>query len=354
MARTLKRVLIVSIFNRSNFGNRLQNHAVDEILRRRGFAPVSLIMYGRPRVRMLLRSVLGSWLDAIGVRGNRSRQRRAFAAFDRPNHFRAPWSEAGARRLAQKCRLVVIGSDQIWNPDFIDYDGWEFASFSDPNRVVCLSASFGVSILPEAYAQRVKRLAKDLRAISVREESAVPLIRETAGRDAIALLDPTLLVPAEYWLSRSDAKYRPKLPFCVAYVLGEESAVQLERIRARAERLGLEVVVLDGHGQTAQLPFGPQHFLDLIRNARFVATDSFHAVVFSLIFDTEVFVFPRVGSSEMHTRFDVFQGKLGVTVADAQQELIGAQSLSVERAVFDSRLQEHRRLANQFLDENLR
>ena len=121
-----------------------------------------------------------------------------------------------------------------------------------------------------------------IKDIGVREFAGAQIVRELTGRDVKVVLDPTMLQTAKWW---SEIEERPIIPgidlegpFCLKYVLGDDTASA--KIAERCGRDGLGLVDLtDIH-----LPVGPAEFVWLIHHSALVCTDSFHATVFSLLF----------------------------------------------------------------------
>ena len=120
------------------------------------------------------------------------------------------------------------------------------------------------------------------------------------------MLDPTLLIDRNKWdevkkLKKIDKKY----VFC--YFIGSniESRKVVEKF---ANKYKLEVVVLphidefveydEKYGTIFPGNVGPGEFIDLISNAEFVFTDSFHATVFSIIYEKNFFVFERFNCND--------------------------------------------------------
>ena len=134
------------------------------------------------------------------------------------------------------------------------------------------------------------------------------------------MLDPTLLLSIEDWEKiREDVSIDGKYVFC--YFLGNNKK---SRILARtfARDKGLSLVTIPhatGDVELSDLGFGdkqlydisPQQFLSLIKNAEYIFTDSFHAVVFSYLYKRQYFVFHRTRDGAMSTRIQSITELLG-------------------------------------------
>lgn len=138
------------------------------------------------------------------------------------------------------------------------------------------------------------------------------IVRELTGRDVKVVLDPTMLQTAKWW---SEIEERPIIPgidlegpFCLKYVLGDDTASA--KIAERCGRDGLGLVDLtDIH-----LPVGPAEFVWLIHHSALVCTDSFHATVFSLLFHRPFVIYERRGNAgNMSSRFDTLHALFGIS-----------------------------------------
>lgn len=206
----------------------------------------------------------------------------------------------------------VVGSDQVWNP--IWYYEPFFLTFA-PSTVpkIAYAASISQKELSEKAKQTFADHLKDFRGISVREENAVDLLSDVVSQPVEFVLDPTLLLKKEQWEDLTAPKMMEK-PYLFCYFLGNDSQMR-ELAKTFAREKGLTLVNI-AHA-TAQyhetdLSFGdvqleaptPNEFLSWIRHAQFVFTDSFHASVFSLIFEREFFTFGRQGYKAMDSRME--------------------------------------------------
>lgn len=94
--------------------------------------------------------------------------------------------------------FFVVGSDQIWNPMFVDCKN-EFLQFADFNKRIAYSASIGVSEIPEKKKAYFAECMKGMKHISVREEQGAKIVHSITGMDVPVLIDPTLLLNREAW-----------------------------------------------------------------------------------------------------------------------------------------------------------
>lgn len=191
--------------------------------------------------------------------------------------------------------VFICGSDQIWSSvkNKCGEDGAFFLSFAQNEKKIAYAASFGAAGISAAGEACVKRNLPGFDAIGVREASGVALL-EGYGISSRQVVDPVFLPEKRVWEQMARA---PKgLPQRYALVYGYDSCTDLDALAA--ELTDLLVVSLNSKAYGG---YGPEEFLYMIQNAHLVVTSSFHAVAFSLIFETP-FVAIRTGNGPLFER----------------------------------------------------
>ena len=102
---------------------------------------------------------------------------------------------------------------------------------------IAYAPSFGISKIPEEYIDRYKTWLSEMYKLSVREEAGAKIIKELTGRDAVVLVDPTLMLTKEKWLSISKrAKNKPEGKYLLNYFLGSVSKETKKKIKSIATK----------------------------------------------------------------------------------------------------------------------
>lgn len=198
------------------------------------------------------------------------------------------------------------GSDQIWNSHW--NEGVEKALFLDfvPKGRLCFSyaASIGLSNIPANEIDETKLLLDKFEFLSLREDKGVELVKELGRTDAVQCLDPTLLMSKEEWSQYADDSYNGK-EYVLTYNLHHDPEID-KCAKAIASKFHLQIrnisynwhdIVRHGHLDWCPTVEG---FLGLIKNAKYVVADSFHATAFSIIFEKPfVVITPEVASSRL-------------------------------------------------------
>ncbi len=190
--------------------------------------------------------------------------------------------------------ILCTGSDQVWNSNTNGFIERPFyLDFCEDNvKRIAFSASFGRSSIPDAEAEELKPMLKRYAGIGVREKSGVRLLN-SLGIQAENTLDPTLACPPELWHALADeSSVKIKEHYLLIYEFNGNGEIDkiAEKI-AKEKRLRIVRISYWYHkqvkGETNIVLPDVATFLALIRNASYVVTNSFHAVVFSTIFHRE-------------------------------------------------------------------
>ena len=192
--------------------------------------------------------------------------------------------------------ILMTGSDQVWNPKHIKDDYSFFLPFaSERTKKVSYASSFSTAEIPDELKPIYKGFLGSYYTISVREKSGVRIVKELVGKDAEMVCDPTLLLFKEEWSELIKDKPNPiGQPYILAYILryAYDPYPEINRIiDAVQKELGLHLVFLDGSlsdmkrkNATVIRNAGPLEFLNLVKNASFIITTSFHGTAFALNF----------------------------------------------------------------------
>ena len=252
------------------------------------------------------------------------RRSERFEHFVRDDMARSPKSYDAYAALAADAPAYdayVCGSDQIWNPLIYKekaFDPAFFAGFAKTGRKIAYAPSFGIAEMPEAYHAELKSWLDGFSALSVRERNGEAIIKEVCGRDALTVLDPTLLLGPDQWMRIAEPP-QDAAPYLLCYFISDP-APYAPYVEALSRRLGLPVVSLCGARRTVRgtartvLDAGPREFLGLFARAAHVMTDSFHGTVFSINFSRPFasFSLAEGGKKKVSSRLDSILGILGL------------------------------------------
>jgi hypothetical protein len=245
----------------------------------------------------------------------------------------------GLARLCGGASAVIAGSDQLWLPSNIHAGYFTLSFVPDGVRRISYATSFGVSRIDKKTQKRCKGFLEKFDCISVRENSGERIIEEITGKPCDVVCDPTLLLGEAQWMAiqRGNRIYDEKYIFC--YFLGDnkwqrEWAAELKRtgdLKVVALIHLDEYIGYDGeYADYTPFDISPGDFVNLIRHAEYVCTDSFHATAFSVIHRKKFFTFRRFcrkHSASTNSRLDSLLSGLGLT-----NRIIGEEVTSAEAA----------------------
>ena len=202
----------------------------------------------------------------------------------------------------EKYSAVVVGSDQLWLPGNIAADYYTLNFVPKTVNTIAYATSFGQSSLPKDSVEKASVFLKKIRHIGVREESGQKLVKQLTGRSVPVICDPTLLFTGDEWMSIQVNKPIVKGRYILCYFLGNNPPHREFAKRLKAET-GCTIIALthldeyvksdEGYADSTPYDIDPADFLNLIRNAEYVCTDSFHCSVFSILYERQFFTFRR-------------------------------------------------------------
>lgn len=344
-----------------NYGGVIQNFALQQVLLKLGHDPLTFehdTCYSR--TRWFLRSAkhvlknhslkgLPVYPTYQGRIGNKN-----FIKFVLKN-IRSVTVNDFTPDLTQKYGLdaYVVGSDQVWRPAFNlgPRLGNMFLDFAgDDVKKISYAASFGCKEweYTEEQERMCGKLAKRFDAISVREASGVDLCKEHFGVDATLVLDPTLLLNKEdYGKVCHDVPKKEKHIFVYSLVVSEGVLAVAEKV---AEAMGLSIIVKQA-GRKVKKEDTIEDWFAEFRDADYVVTDSFHGMVFSIIFNKPFsIVMNPSGGNDRYLSLLSQLGLMERIVSDELQPVFSA----IDWSDVNHRLTELRKASFEFLKTNLK
>lgn len=190
-----------------------------------------------------------------------------------------------------KCEVYLSGSDQVWNPELTggNYDYAYFLDFGS-RAVKKVSYAIGMTAFPEGNLRALNCLS-EFKVISMREEDSFCEVARRFGEKAFLDVDPTLLLCKSDYDSMISNMILEEKPFIVNYVLPDVSGkLVIEKANHLAKKMGVRSISICGKAYEEMYEksnvqcCGPKEFIWYIANAEYVLTNSFHAVIFSIIF----------------------------------------------------------------------
>lgn len=220
----------------------------------------------------------------------------------------------------------VVGSDQVWNLGLLAHDAM-YLTFADCSKKrITYAVSMGKASITDYEKEIFLSKIKDFSEVAVREQSLGHLISSISNKKCISVLDPTLLLRYEQWKKIENTTIIPKEKYIFCYFLGD-CKWQRIKVQQYAEQNNLSIIDIPYITGTVRksdrylkgskrYDVGPREFIALVKNAQCVFTDSFHAIAFSVNFNTDFYVFDRdglSGSKSINSRITDFLEFLSLT-----------------------------------------
>lgn len=304
----MKRIGILTINDNDNYGNRLQNYALQEFLKKFNLNSETITnipgLYGARAVK----HIIGNYIKKLPIIKNKYCRYNLFIDFNKNIKYSKYYIDKNHinKSIGEKYDTFFIGSDQVWNPTFDRVSDIDFLAFAPKKKRNSFSASIGTDEIPDELKEYYKQNLIQMNNISVREEKAKEIIENLTGRkDIKVLLDPTMLLSAEEWDRVAKKPKQLKVSrYILTYFLGNLSEERKKEINKIARKYQCEVITLLNKNE----PFyntGPSEFLYLEKNAFLICTDSFHSSVFAIIYNRPFILFDREDNTEkMNSRIE--------------------------------------------------
>jgi hypothetical protein len=337
--KKVKSIGIVTLNGNFNFGNRLQAYALNYYLNQQGFNTKTLLFKETNKTITLSsfnnNSKLSNWRNKlyvalklfinfikylIRIKHNLYNKKRTKLFLKFTQHYISEHNVVDSSKLNDIFDIFIVGSDQVWNPLYSNNLSRFLLHFAHPKKRFAFSASFGLSFLPSEYHHMYKESLTNFKNISVREKTGQSILLDLIDKSPLITLDPTFLISQTQWeniVSSSSLKIPEK--YILVYFLGTISNEYRSFIRDYSRKLNIPVIDLLNIDKPYYYCVSPESFLKLIKNSTFFFTDSFHGVVFSIIFRKQFVVFKRIESIDIYSRIEYLLStfKLGSRVFDS-------------------------------------
>lgn len=186
--------------------------------------------------------------------------------------------------------LYIVGSDQVWNARItkgVDDVYWGNTSSNKRGKFICYAVSANFSTATIEEHDKIKRCLNNFSVISFRENKSKKYLLEIFGVNSRIDIDPVVLANKNVWnkmFANNDySKIRYVLLYQVRYRKGEKDILVQ---KAKQLAIKLQCTLID---VSDLLKFSPSDFVSLVKTAQYVVTSSFHAAVFSVIFQRPLY-----------------------------------------------------------------
>lgn len=311
-----KRCGIVTLYD-DNFGTCLQAFALFIKIKECGYNP-QIIRYSRSdkpvclgnniglklqKLRNISLKVLFNYL--ISYRKIKDRKegfstfRKEYLSFTQENNYR----DSISGNTINGFDGYVCGSDMIWSEEFVDDWNYFYLNFAPKGKRVAYAPSFGKNEISNKNRPLCRKLLEGIDCISCREVGGTAMLKQYYDLDVQQVLDPTLLLTKDEWnfVLKNDHPIIDE-KYTLTYVFGGLNGAR-EGIfsQIKNKNWGIHKVIpmnryqYNKHSINGVL--GPAEFINLYSNAEFIITDTFHGLIFALIYEKPFVVLKREDGS---------------------------------------------------------
>ena len=210
------------------------------------------------------------------------------------------------KKIKDEYDYFIVGSDQVWNLEIIHDDFSYFLDFvDDPRKKVSYAASVCWKYTHQKKKEVLYTYLNDFKYISVREEKDALKLKEGINKNINVNIDPTLLLTSKEWkYAETEVVKKPHEYILFFELLDANVAADLARMRAK--ELNIPIVYISSDDKTWKHKdmihihnVSPGQFVNLLRNAQSVYTNSYHGVMFSLLFHKPFYCQQTYGDKRM-------------------------------------------------------
>ncbi len=382
---------LVLAFKTTNYGAQLQAYATQQVINsfglksiiidyRKPFGSFRHISWGKGVLRFYLESRQQAKLrkkyreDVTNedfVQNNKQRKKQSQAFIEKRLEgvqvFRS-FSQLSA--TVRHMSALLIGSDQKWGPGACYSKISSLQVAPDDVRKISYATSLGVSSYPKYCYQHSKKMWSRIDYLSVREKQGAQIIKDVCGQEikVEVVVDPTYLLTKEKWEELVPTQRFEKQKYVLCYFLGnDDGSKKCAKNFASAHGLTLVSIMSNESYSPYDNEFAdlqvkgasPEDFVNWIRGAEYIFTDSFHGMAFSVINEKQFYIFYRRrldAKQSRNSRIDNLLSMFNITDRLIESNDINwteSKGSDINYTEVNHRLSEERERSMRFLKEAL-
>lgn len=310
----MKKIFIVTFQNAYNYGAVLQCYALQQILMKKTNKDVKVLNYDnviisnvhstfyKPLGSMKLLKWIKSFIKGIMYIMQTFPRNKKFKKFikENINLTEKLTKEQIINKKYDSSTIFVAGSDQIWNTNITNgYDSIYTLDFAPKNKKISYAASIGLEQINSECIDKFRNSLKNFSDVSVREKTAKEILQKIIDKCIDVVLDPTLLLSKNEWESEISSNFYFK-DYIFVYMPDNECINLAKNVQ---KQTGKKIIYIDKKNLFSKNSYNavssdPFDFINYIKNADLIITTSFHATIFSIIFNKMFWVIipKKVGS----------------------------------------------------------
>lgn len=315
-----REICLVTWYDSINFGTCLQAFALSKILKEYGYFPYICsnhkYFYGVKHPIYTIENII------LKLKNKHKKENTFLCIRKEKNHLFAEnnnnifivQNRKSYYKKINNTYIFITGSDQIWNPNIVT-PPFLLAMVKKRKDIkrIAYSSSIGKKVIPANKKVMYKKYLSLFNVIGVREQDAITEI-ENIVRNGIKVehvLDPTLLIDVQIYRNlanhSNEFEYLSDRNYIICYFVGKSNLYN-KNIKEFAAEYDCEVINIVGEAveklecAVNLIDVGVEDFLWLLLNAKYIVSDSFHASVFSLIFQKQFLIFKRFNDNDPNSQ----------------------------------------------------
>ncbi len=295
-----EKIGIVTITIGINYGNRLQNYALQEVINKFGYTAETFEnIYQEKEINNKIKRSLTLFKKNIKYR----KKLKLFKDFNNKyiNFSKYKVKSFNTKtKIAKKYKYLICGSDQIWNMNYVGNSKANFLTFAPKYKRISYAPSISSLEISDNRKEEFYNYLSGIERLSCREIEGSKLIEEISKRKCTTVLDPTLLLNSYEWDKiKSNTQKNVTKKYIIKYFLGNITDEYEQYIKEYQKEKNLEVININ-----EETLIDPTKFIELISNSELVCTDSYHGLLFSIIYKRPYVLFERLSNVvSMNSRF---------------------------------------------------
>ena len=326
----MKKILNFTFQRANNYGAQLQAFALQEFLKNNGYdckicdcridaieEPYKIMSFKNKNIIRQLAKVFVYGFKTFKRNYNFKKFRRNYL-----NLTDSIYKTSDLNNIKYKADAYIVGSDQVWNPNIVgELSDFYTLNFNNNIKKISYAASIGdIRYVENQEIEFTQKLAH-IDYISVREKDAAEILKKLLNREIQIVLDPTLLLDADRWIHDFKITAQEKRgDYVLFYFLGQDRWYKKTTVDYCRNK-GLKAMVLPMRKEDAELGDMMSYpdmsgFLSLIYNAHYIITDSFHGMMFSIIFRKQFMICARFNDGDtisQNSRIEDFCSRINLT-----------------------------------------
>lgn len=250
---------------------------------------------------------------------------------------------------------LISGSDQVFNRNIDDFDIAFLFPFECNSKKISYAASTGNATKDDILS--LKAYLDEFDEISIREEKDLIKFNGVTNKYLSVVCDPVMLIDKENWSKIISESNSMKDKYLVCYFLHKHLfSEEFKKAKKIAKERKLRFIVINSRfsinsfRKNTIFTAGPKEFVNLIKNAEFVCTDSFHGTLFSLIFNKEFICFDSKKNVNDSRRKNILQNVDGLSAYHFVEDKLNESKIQLEYKKINDNINQIKDDSKRFLE----